>query len=302
MMGPEQLDSLDIASNAVNAMSDDSAGDNYKGERASCDLCPFSSTIAAEIEKHLISAHLQVKRFRCQQCKFKADRQYRLTMHLRVTHGSPATSLKCPSCSYEAVDKAFLNWHVNSKHLVDNVEVTDRNRHLSKTPAVPTKELINSVKCMLCNFKTFSNFRLKRHMRTIHFGRDKRCTKCPKVFPTRNQLEDHFRAIHEQVKPFECEDCGRGFARKPHLRTHIKEMHLNIKAYKCRVCEKDFKRGFHLRLHMKNLHPGAEEVADWSTTQVVDRNPYQCPICEKTVVGLQNLEVHKTSVHSGPKD
>lgn len=109
------------------------------------------------------------------------------------------------------------------------------------------------------------------------------CTRCPRSFATRSNLNFHHRT-HLGLKEFFCEECGKSYTRKSVFIKHQK-IHYNRREYTCEQCGKGFNQSYHLDEHMI-LH--------------TDLRPYVCTICDRAFKTPRSLRKH-SEIHSEEK-
>ena len=78
--------------------------------------------------------------------------------------------------------------------------------------------------CYVCK-KTFTGTaNLKRHVQSIHYGQQMRCTLCNAACNREDNLLNHQLRRHGMLL---CKFCGSGFTNKKHLSDHISQYHRN---------------------------------------------------------------------------
>ncbi|KAF4527524.1 hypothetical protein B566_EDAN015624, partial [Ephemera danica] len=146
-----------------------------------------------------------------------------------------------------------------------------------------------------------------------------KCPQCTKSFLTKNNLEDHIRAVHEGLKPYNCTGCDKTFGFPNTLKLHIETMHKtntlksgggcmcdicgkvlshpssviyhketehnNGRRYVCNTCNKSFKHKQLLQRHQL-VHS--------------DQRPFVCNTCNSSFKTKANLMNH-VATHTGEK-
>ncbi|XP_063055980.1 zinc finger protein ZFP2-like [Engraulis encrasicolus] len=145
-----------------------------------------------------------------------------------------------------------------------------------KTSAKVIKE---KKKCSLCPKEFPSSSRLQRHFR-IHSRENKKdvvhkCSLCPKEFPSSARLKRHF-TIHSGEKPYLCSQCPKTFASSSYLKIH-EALHTDEKPFECLVCKMTFKTKLGLKCH-ESMHSGLK--------------PFACTYCNKTFRLNKALKIH----------
>jgi hypothetical protein len=51
-----------------------------------CDLCDYSPRMQSDLNRHIRTVHLSVKRWKCMLCDFSAAQQYNLSNHVKSFH------------------------------------------------------------------------------------------------------------------------------------------------------------------------------------------------------------------------
>ena len=64
------------------------------------------------------------------------------------------------------------------------------------------------------------------------------CKSFGKIFPTAQNLVEHFYQVHAKSKDFLCSICDQTFQTKGNLQAHIKGVHENKRDYECSICGK----------------------------------------------------------------
>ena len=67
---------------------------------------------------------------------------------------------------------------------------------------------------------SLSNHKRFKHGDATQFN----CTKCTYASPKKENLQQHVRSVHENVK-VTCDNCGKKFSDKPKLNRHKRKKH-----------------------------------------------------------------------------
>ena len=131
---------------------------------------------------------------------------------------STRTMIQCNICNKQFTHLCYLKNHMK-------VHTTDR----PKSPWGPFC-------CITCKrrFTTYSD--LAAHKQQFH-PKTYPCPECGKVFDYQDGLRIH--RIRHGERSFGCSVCEKMFKIKPERDQHYKAVHLNIRPYKCDLC--DFK-------------------------------------------------------------
>lgn len=85
---------------------------------------------------------------------------------------------------------------------------------------------------------------------TIKKDQTHTCEVCDKKFSCKQNYEVHYKAVHENQRPYECEKCHKAFSYLNSLKCHML-MHSDKteKLYSCDVCNKAFNHPSSLVYH-----------------------------------------------------
>jgi hypothetical protein len=134
---------------------------------------------------------------------------YRVHHHMRLKHPKEAFKCKKTVCSAYFKTKAEAAEHFQATHL------SEKN---AKAPYLS---------CNDCKFQTRWRHNLETHMAAKHFPRTHKCPECPKMFASKDHIQEHARKTHSKNRKT-CPHCGM----KPAIyNTHV----VNTKCLKC--CE-----------------------------------------------------------------
>ncbi|KAH3863003.1 zinc finger protein 37-like [Dreissena polymorpha] len=112
------------------------------------------------------------------------------------------------------------------------------------------------------------------------------CTKCPKVFDTKELLERH--AERHAVEVFTCKHCDQTFYTIPDLNCHMQNEHkVEMETHLCDLCGSRFKDKKILNQHRKYVH--------------TDERPEECPTCRRRFKNKSQLRNHLV-VHKDASD
>lgn len=112
-------------------------------------------------------------------------------------------------------------------------------------------------RCTKCDKLFSSKDSLVCHMKDIHSGEialENICTKCNKLFSSKRSLACHVNEKHSGViTRVPCPECGQVFSRKPNMKAHRESMHLG-KVFPCNICNIQFPNISSLRRHRIKNH------------------------------------------------
>jgi len=108
---------------------------------------------------------------------------------------------------------------------------------------------IRNYECPACSNTFQQKPHLTNHVKRYHFGLKEHCEKCGSVV---QNLHNHIRFVHNNVKNFPCKQCDKRFQTSTALKKHINSNHSKFKVC-CLICEKIMSEGA-LRSHIKMVH------------------------------------------------
>merc|ERR1712228_23375 len=218
---------------------------------------------------------------------------------------------RCKICQKGFFDKAHCQLHETS-HYNDNDEYVPIVKSEKKKR---TKVIKNQLfPCNQCQKSFAFNYRLKRHILTVHTPnkdkpfqcsyncgyatarkyslsehekshkneRNEKCPHCGARFNQYQQLKRHIANIHE--RNHKCPHCDRGFGSARYLNIHISKVHKSTKdkVYKCRYCR--FK---HHKKHKVEKHELVHNA----------ERPFECDVCFKKFRRNHDVVLHKKKAH-----
>lgn len=76
------------------------------------------------------------------------------------------------------------------------------------------------------------------------------CGVCDKKFSCKQNYEVHYKAVHENQRPYKCEKCDKAFSYLNSLKCHmLKHSDKTEKPYTCGMCNKSFNHPSSLVYH-----------------------------------------------------
>ena len=93
----------------------------------------------------------------------------------------------------------------------------------------------NPFKCTLCKSSYKAEINLRRHITTVHEGKNQfACFNCDDSFVLKKELDSHMELAHDEK--YNCPKCDMSFSKKTSITNHIKYVHEKLKAHKCSIC------------------------------------------------------------------
>ncbi len=143
-----------------------------------CNVCDKRMRDKTNLEEHLNSVHLQVKKFKCDRCDMAFNRSQLLEGHLKNVHFK-LKKFKCDECDYGTAFEYILNNHVKMVH--------EKSKKFS---------------CELCDKEFFRKDHYNIHIESVHQNlKLYQCDICKKQFGCLASRIRHFKATH--VLPIE---------------------------------------------------------------------------------------------------
>uniref|UniRef100_A0A8C7FSD4 C2H2-type domain-containing protein n=1 Tax=Oncorhynchus kisutch TaxID=8019 RepID=A0A8C7FSD4_ONCKI len=237
-----------------------------------CNICTKIFMKSRNLRRHILT-HTEVKPYRCKACDSCFSRHDHLKLHqsrckgkrqrlevriakisladvgrgwqnnLNITDSGKQQGFDCSICSKIFPSHSIMSRHIAMSHAIRTVSSFTHEKSL--------KRHINIGACQRFYAKTKLSEKLNvtsppsretnRLLQRIQLQyKDKRkfkCTFCPRLFKSGEQLRVHTR-LHTGEKPFGCSNCGERFIRRDylqHMRTHLGEYPFN-----CKKCNKGF--------------------------------------------------------------
>ncbi|CAG9119933.1 unnamed protein product [Plutella xylostella] len=179
-----------------------------------CNVCDKKYKNKSALKTHIKDAHNTkddaAPPVYCVECKQHFKNESILKLHLQMSKKHAAPRYECDHCGVKSVNKAGLQYHIDSTHM-----------------KIPRYE------CETCDQKFITIISLRRHKQNAHGGKKAAvkkhvCHVCGKEFTIRKSLEEHLNT-HSGLRPYKCNVCGDTFAYSAALYTHNKLKHLKIK-------------------------------------------------------------------------
>ena len=215
-----------------------------------CNLVTKKS--ASKLGYHIMNKHFNQPLYQCNQCGKGFDEKNCLVSHIKHNHTTEKL-FQCDKCAKNFKTVGLLNSHVKGMH-----------------------EEQENATCKECNKVFKNSKSLRDHFRNMHSGADRIRTKyvcddCGKSFLQKNNfqnhalihlseeekeklkincqfpgcdystlikenLDNHFKRVHEKVQNYQCAFCAKGFFSKGAMVEHTNGVHLNLKPLQCDLC------------------------------------------------------------------
>ena len=272
-----------------------------KKTKFNCEKCNKGFSRKESLEQHKTTVHDGVKPFECEfeSCGSTFARKFELQKHVKIIHDKvlPEKRFKCTVHPCKAAFSHKGHW---SEHL--------KKIHGEKNP----------YKCQICSDVEFSTKNeLTHHTKNIHdvnikaerfgkmiladrFSAQFSCDICLKNFPTKQEIKEHLKLVHEGRKPYKCELCSAKFEAKHHLKVHIAGNH------QCRLCSKIFASKVDLNFHIREKHKEIKkpmklkvsEVQGIDIEEFIEQDkPHVCEYCDAKFSEEEYLQTHISVVH-----
>jgi KRAB domain-containing zinc finger protein len=149
-----------------------------------CPACKFSTSLKKDLRRHIKSMHLQIKGYSCSLCSFKTPLNQALLKHAKKNHASYYFNKLRDR--FRRIPKQITN---GMGYVISFVE-DNKSKRLKKSSTREHGQEIYSEKkdfqCSMCNQKSSSTFKLKRHRKYCKKG------YCPR---------DHFLSRQDTDSP-----------------------------------------------------------------------------------------------------
>ncbi|XP_033753447.1 flocculation protein FLO11-like isoform X2 [Pecten maximus] len=132
------------------------------------------------------------------------------------------------------------------------------------------------MKCPECDFVTSKMYVMIRH-RQSHSVQTFKCSRCPKSYTNKSQLDKHVRFKHTGQGHLVCDLCGRKYTSNTGLRMHKQSVHEHRYNYQCEICDKKFMHLSHYKGHVSSHYSVKPEL---------------CTMCGKSFRFAQDLSRH----------
>ncbi|CAM1310065.1 Uncharacterised protein g5337 [Pycnogonum litorale] len=164
-----------------------------------------------------------VKVFKCRYCPLVNKRRANIRVHEQMHTKENHSKFVCPLCNYQCNNQGVLTAHIKIHQPSELAAFT--NADFVKKDSVLVSSLQQSPSFM-ASMKQPSN--VPPHLlvsmpmpRPKYRAQNYRCNKCPGIFKTQSDLENHVK-FHGINLPFRCHICDYAARCKPHLHNHFR--------------------------------------------------------------------------------
>lgn len=282
--------------------------------------CSFEGCGKLFMDKYLLDLHESGHKppeLKCDIC----GKMYRLSKHLnrhRKTHDNTRREKRFPCliCTRAYVWPEDLKRHMKVKHSPPGEQ--------PEPPKEKKKQTGDGFPCPTCGKIFFEQYRLNRHLSTVHAAREHSkftCTfeGCGKLFPEKSILERH-KITH--LPPQEaCHICGKLFKSKMNLEVHLKRhASKGQRNFFCDQCPNAYAFHADLLQHVKLKHPLTlgRKVETYScqhcgevrsdsralrnhVRRVHEKKQVCCEVCGKMILN-NHMRHHMEAMHSAHRE
>ena len=297
------------------------------GQRYICSRCLFKSSISIAFENNVPSPATTVALvntvYECNLCEYTGDGKNKLATHMGDIHGKHPCAMcgkkfwlkteldlhknvvhvvKCSFCDDTFGNVLELNVHIDEKHEVSEVLLSDLDEISESTEPLALEELVrpaleffmdNSEReiCRVCGKEENSKEDIEEHMKTHSIREKHSCQICGKEENSKSDIEEHIKS-HSPNDKIICEVCGKVESSKKEIEDHLK-----IHKSKCKICGKEEKTETEIEEHMKTHKSkckicGKEENTGNQIEEHMKTHKSKCEICGKEENTGNQIEEH----------
>ncbi|XP_067947885.1 PR domain zinc finger protein 10-like [Watersipora subatra] len=306
-----------------------------------CPACLLSFDDLPSLLQHVNSEHR--KRIRKPVANFVETQENELVMDIErgsstglevleegIESASVDESQMCPLCKKEIRTPGALSTHIRSHSRAEKnyygCFLCDKSFSSSRSVLehVRTHAVDGYYYCPKCPHRKYDNWKkCRKHINSLHSGKEFPCTICSKVFSRADKLRLH-AFTHTDVKEFMCDQCGRQFNRKDKLLSHIRRLHEDQSEltagsnaqkkyiarlandyhkyiFKCKDCSRGFKRRGMLVNHLAKAHPSISpsSIPELNIPLLRTQRDFYCTVCDKTYKSSTKRKMHILKNHPG---
>nr|XP_022911986.1 zinc finger protein 271-like [Onthophagus taurus] len=250
------------------------------------------------------------KRYQCDICGRIFSHPSRLEVH-KSFHKNENYMCAADDCNYQVETRLEIdNHHKETGHSGFSIIKLESNDISDE--AGDDKNDGKKIICKICN-KTFScKQNHEVHFKAIHENQKPyKCEKCDKTFPYLSSFKCHLQQHTEKIYP--CENCTKIFNHPSSLVYHREAEHNNGRRFVCSKCKKTFKHKQLLLRHQlvhSNVRPHDCKYCSASfktRANLLNHMPthtgerkYFCNVCSQTFAHKTSLTLHMRW-HNGSK-
>ena len=154
-----------------------------------------------------------------------------------------------------------------------------------------TEKKAKIFKCKICNAGLKSKQGLDIHVIAIHENiKAHQCPNCEYKTPRSFDLTKHINNQHKKKKKpkekVKCLHCKQVFTRNFSMKKHIEAVHEGIKTFCCTTCGHKFSTKHGLKIHIEGIH-----------TVYEGKKPHQCTDCDYDTTYKADLKKHIKNRH-----
>lgn len=169
--------------------------------------------------------------------------------------------LYCDHCKYKTLEKQFLVYHMQSKHMSVNTFKCPTCKKSFSTPhylrahtrhSCKNSSRLRRLTCDICQYTTSFKRLLVSHIQR-HMGLRFKCKACGNSLKSKMSYITHvnYACKHSsKLKRFSCDHCQYKATKKNNLLVHIQTNHLNENST-CNVCKKSYSTQSGFNRHLK---------------------------------------------------
>ncbi|XP_041758521.2 uncharacterized protein LOC121586101 [Coregonus clupeaformis] len=220
-----------------------------------CNICTKTFMKSRNLRRHILT-HTEVKPYRCKACDSCFSRHDHLKLHqsrckgkrqrlevriakvsltdvgrgwqnnLNNTDSGTQQGFDCSICSKSFPTHSIMARHIAMSHAIRTISSFTHGKSLKRHTSVGACQRIyaktkHSEKLNVTSPPSRETNRLLQRIQLQYKDKRKfKCTFCPRLFKSGEQLRVHTR-LHTGEKPFGCSNCGERFIRRDYLQRHL---------------------------------------------------------------------------------
>jgi hypothetical protein len=212
---------------------------------------------------------------------------------MRSKHSKVAFKCKKTVCSAYFKTKAAAIEHFQTAHAADK------------------RAKFELFSCDICQFQTQYPRNLEMHIVGRHFPRTLKCPECPKMFASKDVIQEHTRKTHSKTRRkcphcglapaiynshvvnTKCLKCNEPFKCFASMKKHKKGCKLT---YHCDFCDKNFRNESHLINHFQAIHRKYDKNT-WLGAKKHKESAFKCERCKILFAHEGFLNAHVRYFH-----